>query len=470
MTQISSNIILVLGGLMGIIALFVHSNIFSFILLGILILTIVLFRVSLNILFYLLLFARPSLDIMGRYSIVISNDLPSINISGILAVLSIIVSIVIIYRSKISILSIPLSFIFIVLFLSYILFTFLSTYPIISINELIRSLSFLLMYFTGYLLIRSKEDCINFIKIVIMSSIIPVIVGYMQLFNGAGLYTNPGFENRIAGTFGHPNVLGYFLLIIISLMVYLLFENNILVQSKLKSIFILYGISLVILLISTYTRGAWIGLFVLLIGVSLIKFPRVAIIYTGITIPIVGVVLSGYFWIQQTIWQGLIPIQDIPVIGRVVGLFSGDPSDSIIWRQVMWVDMYDKAMTRPLIGYGTGTIEIIVEEVRGVSLGALEVHNDYIKVFVEMGIIGLVVYLLFITSILYSLIIRIKSRQDTLLLIITFIAIAIYLSSIWDNLLRQTAVMWIFFAILGVVFKYYTISSKHSLKSPPILE
>ncbi|MGA1046625.1 MAG: O-antigen ligase family protein [Minisyncoccia bacterium] len=158
------------------------------------------------------------------------------------------------------------------------------------------------------------------------------------------------------------------------------------------------------------------------------------------------------------------------MIERVVGLFSGDPSDSIIWRQVMWVDMYEKAMTRPLIGFGTGTIEIIVEEVRGVSLGALEVHNDYIKVFVEMGVIGLIVYILFIIAILYSLIIRIKSRQDTLLLMTTFIVIAIYLSSIWDNLLRQTAVMWIFFAILGVVFKYYTISSKNSLKSPPIVE
>lgn len=470
MTQINSNIILVLGGLMGIGALLFNSNIFSFIFIGILILIIVLFRVSVNILFYLLLCTRPSLDILGKYSITLFPEFPTINIAGIIAVLSIIVSIVIIYKAKISVLAIPLSFIFIGLFLIYILFTILSAYPIISINELIRVLSFLIMYVTGYVLIKSKKDCINFIKVVIMSSIIPVIIGYLQLLNGTGLYTNPGFENRIAGTFGHPNVLGYFLLIIIALMVYLFFEKNIIAKPKFKYMFILYGILSVILLISTYTRGAWIGLFVLLIGVSLIKSPKTTMIYTVVAIPILGLLLSGYFWIQQTIWQGLTPIKDIPVIERVVGLFSGDPSDSIIWRQVMWVDMYEKAMTRPLIGFGTGTIEIIVEEVRGVSLGALEVHNDYIKVFVEMGVIGLIVYILFIIAILYSLIIRIKSRQDTLLLITTFIVIAIYLSSIWDNLLRQTAVMWIFFAILGVVFKYYTISSKNSLKSPPIVE
>ncbi|MGA1046624.1 MAG: hypothetical protein ACO3UU_01320 [Minisyncoccia bacterium] len=264
MTQINSNIILVLGGLMGIGALLVNSNIFSFIFIGILILIIVLFRVSVNILFYLLLCTRPSLDILGKYSITLFPEFPTINIAGIIAVLSIIVSIVIIYKSKISVLAIPLSFIFIGLFLIYILFTILSAYPIISINELIRVLSFLIMYVTGYVLIKSKKDCINFIKVVIMSSIIPVIIGYLQLLNGTGLYTNPGFENRIAGTFGHPNVLGYFLLIIIALMVYLFFEKNIIAKPKFKYMFILYGILSVILLISTYTRGAWIGLFVFL--------------------------------------------------------------------------------------------------------------------------------------------------------------------------------------------------------------
>lgn len=466
MTQINSKVLLGLGGVLGFLALFINSDIYTFILLSVLILGLVLLRASINLLFYFLILIRPSLDILGNYSIVISPDLPSINIAGIVAIISILVSFIIIYRSKISILSIPLSFIFILLFLIYIIFTIISTYPVDSINELIRVLSFLIMYFTGYVLIQSKDDLINFVKVVIMSSIIPAIVGYIQLFNGAGLYTNPGFENRIAGTFGHPNVLGYFLLIMLALMIYLFFEKNIIKNPISKYSFSIYGALLAILLIATYTRGAWIGLFILLAGVSLIKFPRKTLIYTAIIIPIVGIFMAMYFWMQQTIWYELTPIEDIPVISRVVGLFNGDPSDSIIWRQVMWSDMYNKALTRPIIGFGTGTIEIIVEEVRGVALGALEVHNDYIRIFVELGIIGLITYILFILSILYSLIIRIKSRQDTLFLVMNFIVLAIYLSSIWDNLLRQTAVMWMFFAILGAVFKYHSIRSQQSPEFP----
>jgi O-antigen ligase len=87
-----------------------------------------------------------------------------------------------------------------------------------------------------------------------------------------------------------------------------------------------------------------------------------------------------------------------------------------------------------------------------------------------MGVVGLVVYVLFIIGIVYSLLIRIQSRKDTLLLIMTFLVFAIYLSSIWDNLLRQTAVMWIFFGLLGMVIKYTTIRPKQSPKDISIVE
>ena len=469
MTQRNFSFLLLLGGVLGFLALFINSDIYNFILLSVLISGLVLLRLSINLLFYFLILIRPSLDILGNYNIVLSPDLPSINIAGIVAIISILVSFIIIYRSKISILSIPLSFIFILLFLIYIIFTIISTYPVDSINELIRVLSFLLMYFTGYVLIQSKDDLINFVKVVIVSSIIPTSVGYFQLLNGAGLYTNPGFENRIAGTFGHPNVLGYFLLIIIALMVYMFFENSI-KKPLYKVAFVGYGILLAILLIATYTRGAWIGLALLLVGVSLIRYTKKALIMGSIITPIIVIGVAGYIWLEQNIWYNLTPLEDIPVIARVVGLFNGDPSDSIIWRQVMWADMYNKGLSRPWTGFGTGTIEIIVEQVRGVSLGALEAHNDYIKIFVEMGIIGLVAYVLFIIGIVYSLLIRIQSRKDTLLLIMTFLVFAIYLSSIWDNLLRQTAVMWIFFGLLGMVIKYTTIRPKQSPRDLPIEE
>lgn len=450
-------------------AMLLDRGIAPFILLAALALFMSIIRLSVPAVFYMLLIIRPSLDIFGSYVFVISPNLPSINIAGIVALISIIVSIILIYRSQIRILTIPLSALFIFLFFIYGIFTVLSLHPIASMNELIRVSSFLLMYFTGYILINTKQDLTQIIWSIIISSIIPAIVGYIQLFNGAGLYTNPGFENRIAGTFGHPNVLGYFLLIIIALIIYMYFENPSR-KPLYKVLLITYGTLLGVLLLSTYTRGAWIGISLLLLGVSLIRYTKKTLIVTAIAIPIMAISALSYIWVQTNIIYDLKPLEDIPVISRVVGLFNGDPSDSIIWRQIMWSDMYNKALTRPIIGFGAGTIEIIVEEVRGLSLGALEAHNDYIKILVEMGVIGLFSYIAFILGLLYSLLIRIQSRKDTLLLIMTFLILAVYLSSIWDNLLRQTAVMWIFFGLLGVVMKYHTIRSRDSVKDPSIGE
>lgn len=469
MTQINSSIVLITGAVLGLIAIFIDKGIIPFILFASICILVSIFSVSLLSVLSVLLFIRPSLDIFGTYSFVLYSDLPAINIAGLVAIISIIISIFIIYKSKISIFSIPLSGLFMGLFGIYIIFASLSLYPLASINELVRVLSFLLMYITGYIIIQSKKDLLYTTTLFIASSIIPAIVGYIQLFNGAGLYTNPGFENRIAGTFGHPNVLGYFLLIIIALMVYIYFENSI-KQPLYKIVFVGYGILLGILLVATYTRGAWIGLALLLAGVSLIRYTKKTLIMGSIITPIIVIGSAGYIWLEQNIWYNLTPLEDIPVIARVVGLFNGDPSDSIIWRQVMWSDMYNKGLSRPWTGFGTGTIELIVEQVRGESLGALEAHNDYIKIFVEMGVWGLAAYIVFIVALIYSLLIRIQSRKDTLLLIMTFLVFAIYLSSIWDNLLRQTAVMWIFFGLLGMVIKYTTIRPKQSPKDIPIVE
>jgi O-antigen ligase len=469
MTQINSSIVLITGAVLGLIAIFIDKGIIPFILFASICILVSIFSVSLLSVLSVLLFIRPSLDIFGTYSFVLYSDLPAINIAGLVAIISIIISIFIIYKSKISIFSIPLSGLFMGLFGIYIIFASLSLYPLASINELVRVLSFLLMYITGYIIIQSKKDLLYTTTLFIASSIIPAIVGYIQLFNGAGLYTNPGFENRIAGTFGHPNVLGYFLLIIIALMVYIFFENSI-KQPLYKIVFVGYGILLGILLVATYTRGAWIGLALLLAGVSLIRYTKKTLIMGSIITPIIVIGLAGYIWLEQNIWYNLTPLEDIPVIARVVGLFNGDPSDSIIWRQVMWSDMYNKGLSRPWTGFGTGTIELIVEQVRGESLGALEAHNDYIKIFVEMGVWGLTAYIVFIVALIYSLLIRIQSRKDTLLIIMTFLVFVIYLSSIWDNLLRQTAVMWIFFGLLGMVIKYTTIRPKQSPKDIPIVE
>ena len=411
-----------------------------------------IFRISIKQSLLGLIFIRPSLDILGNYG------LGSINLAGIMALLSIYISIIIIYQNKRNLTDIPLT----IPIFSFIIINFLLIFNnldlTVGITEFIRILSFFLMYFSVFLVINSKEDIQIIIKTVIFSSIIPSIYALFEWGFGLGIYTNPGFDNRIAGTFGHPNVFGYFLLVIIALIMYVLLEFKLNKYDRVLIIF--YNILLSTLLILTYTRGAWIGLFVLLLGIGFVKMPKMSTFLGLISVPVISLILFIYDWLQKSVLIGYPAINKIPVVNRLTGLFDGDPSDSILWRRQMWDDMVNKGLDSPIIGYGTGSVTTITEQVRGLKLGALEIHNDYIKVFVESGFVGLFFYGFMVISIIGFLIYNFRKTKNNYILVTLFISLAVYLSSIWDNILRQTAVMWIYFVVLAISFKLFQLDKK----------
>ncbi len=435
--------------------LFSDAGIGLAVILGAVITGTVLLAISLESIIYILLFVRPSLDIFGTFAVSLIPGLPSINIAGMIAIISIILSLGILVRSKHNTTEIPLFWPLVLFVLAHGVFSIGSIDLGVSINEIVRVTSFVIMYFAGYEIVKDRDDFFRLIWVIILSGLIPGGVAVYEMISGNGLYTNPGFENRIAGTFGHPNVLGYFLLIVLALMVYMFLEKKVR-GSMTQLLFIVYGLILSTLLIATYTRGAWIGFALLIGGVSLIRWPRRTIVVSAVSVPIMIVASLGYIWLESNVFVGWPRFEQIPIIDRVAGLFDGDPSDSILWRQQIWADMYQEGWERPLTGFGTGTVEQVTEEVRGLGLGALEVHNDYIKFFVEMGFIGFFLFIFMIAAKLFTLISLTRNRKDLLGIAMIFIVLVVYLSSIWDNLMRQTAVMWIFFALLGAVIKYKT--------------
>ncbi len=61
------------------------------------------------------------------------------------------------------------------------------------------------------------------------------------------------------------------------------------------------------------------------------------------------------------------------------------------------------SLWQPWFGYGIGTFNSLVEFYRGFEWGSLEAHNDYLKIFVENGIAGLVSYISLILGLLFYL-------------------------------------------------------------------
>lgn len=452
----------------------IHKN-FSFLLLlggGNLILCILfshtpavfIISIIIWILFFLLVFSidiallalvciRPSIDIVGYISL---PDYPIIDLGSSIAIMTIVLSLIYIYKNK-SIIAeskIPLTKSLIILLAVYIAFSFTGGLIVIGLQETIRAMSFIILYFVGWIYVTKQNKFFDLIRVLVYGSIIPLIAAYIEYFSGTGLYTNPGFENRIAGTFGHPNVLAYYSVIILALIGTVLTNKDHNIFKIERNIFQLIGLLYIIVLVITFTRGAWLGLILFIILMSLAQYP-IRTLKIGSLLMSSGIILIfSYNFVASPDILDLPRLNKIPIINRVTGLFNADPSDSVIWRLNMWNDAYNKALESPIIGFGTGSSETIIEQTRGTYRGSVEVHNDYIKTFLEQGIIGLTIYMILILNVLFNLYYRYIKIKNIYILTIAVLMTIIYTVSFWDNLLRGTVLMWILFLLLGGVLHY----------------
>jgi len=114
------------------------------------------------------------------------------------------------------------------------------------------------------------------------------------------------------------------------------------------------------------------------------------------------------------------------------------------------------AKAKPLTGYGTGTAKVLILEKRGPGWGSSDPHNDYLKIALENGLLGLFAYLSIILSLLFNLMKKyLSTNQPTLkimALIILGLAVALSVMAFADNILRNTVLEWIFWGLAGALF------------------
>jgi O-antigen ligase len=58
-----------------------------------------------------------------------------------------------------------------------------------------------------------------------------------------------------------------------------------------------------------------------------------------------------------------------------------------------WVELWPIAMEKPLIGHGIGTAEMVAEQ--NLHVGTAP-HNDYLRLMLEIGVVGMIGYVVFL--------------------------------------------------------------------------
>ncbi|TLS51998.1 O-antigen ligase family protein [Paenibacillus antri] len=250
-----------------------------------------------------------------------------------------------------------------------------------------------------------------------------------------GLRIDRSLPRLIGTTSNDPNIFVYFITLY---FFYTLFN----LKSKLNILGFILS-SLCILL--SFSRGAYLailfGLVVsLFISGNLKRKVKVLFLVSGFTAIVLGA--GNYFS------DGL-NINPVEIIQQ---RFNSIQDDGGSGRLYLWENALKTFWDNPLFGIGiNGTIEYSTEHYSHEGY----VHNTFLEVLSESGIIGFLLYLTFWVSILHCCVRLLRINSNSKFLIVTFIAMFIQLNSL--SILYNES----FYIALLVLFKYYKTYLKH---------
>lgn len=312
-----------------------------------------------------------------------------------------------------------------------------------TLKELLRTADLFMLYAVAYAAVRDKAGHRALILAVLFSACVPSAIGFFQFVTQAGFYDEALGISRIYGTFSHPNVFSLYLFITIAAaFLYLRLYAAVSWQRVGAILFIVVE---GILLVLTLTRVGWIAVLVFAFLMALVFDRR---------------------WIVALAAGSVALYVLSPLVrDRVSATLHPQPGDSITWRIDLWEDGISQTLQdgRWLLGYGINTFPIVAEHIREDRFGGNDPHNDFVKFFVEGGLIGLGLWLIYIGGVTgflvnqYRRLPAAEGRFSHLVLLGVFMGIVV--AGLSDNAFKNTPLQWIFWLLLGANLGVFRISN-----------
>jgi len=368
---------------------------------------------------------RGSLDHFNKYSIAVPG-VGSVNAAAVAGLLVIAMAAAAVFTGEIS-LRTPLTAVWTV-FLGTFAFCIMSGRdPASGIESLLKFGSLASFYLLVYnYSFADRKNARYFLKAIVFSSVIPMIAGVYQFATGTGNTFTPGL-NRISGTFVHPNPFAYYLMVVISACVILLYQKSVSGPGA-AAVWAVLCIALAELFL-TYTRGAWIG--------------------AAFTAALTFLRLKDR---RKGRWLLLAVIFLAPLIPAVVSRFTGITStrmeeSSLTTRFYIWRNMLAVSVESPLIGHGPGTFGIFARRTIG---WLIEAHNEYLRLFFETGLIGLTVYILLVSCALSGMRSGRGGSGNMILVLAPGLFFSFLIMGAFDNIIDNLVSQWYLWAIIAI--------------------
>ena len=309
-------------------------------------------------------------------------------------------------------------------------------WPSIKMNLIM--LSYAAVFILPMFFIKNQVDFKRWMVVILWSALVPVLFGLYQKATGHGFHE--GANLRIQGSFEHPNIFAFYLVLMISLL-FTIYRGALIQVAGWVRMTIPFVILVMLgLLVLTKTRSAWAACFAffLLYGVFMerrVLLPLLLLSLLALAVP--------------------------EVRDRLTSLTTGnhrvmfEQLNSYAWRKLMWQSaLHFMTRSHYLLGYGAGSFQFYSNQFFSLagrsSPGA---HSVYVQLLFETGGFGLLAFI----ALLVNMLLRAKrlfSRDPRIgfLLVSMIIAYTFYCYS--DNVLDYLAFNWYFWFVIGALLGY----------------
>ncbi len=301
-----------------------------------------------------------------------------------------------------------------------------------SLVEWSRLASVCMMLLVVEKLTRKPPFRMRLLLSIALAVLAPLTVAAWQMATDRNLFDAGGFE-RVRGTFTHSNPLAAFLAILVVMAFAILTHHT---DRRMRTAAVLIMVLSGVGLYFTYTRAAWLGALLGLFVVTWSLGRKPALIFAG---------------------TALVALLLVPGVGQRFSDLTeadtsrGEPSNSLTWRVGYWTEAVE--LTRG----GSQITGIGLKQVAAQSSEGKQPHNDILRAYVEMGVLGLVAYVWLLWQFLATArrgLRLVHQRRgplvDAILVGYAGVASCYVLMSLVANLMSQVVVGLYFVAIAGL--------------------
>lgn len=310
-------------------------------------------------------------------------------------------------------------------------------------------------YCFAYLIARNAKGIEkHFFRIISATSVVIAIYAILQFYQmdpvPKELYALEWVGIAFA-TMGNPNFLGSYLVLSIPMPIYLYFYKG-------KKIGLLAYAILFLALLTTRTRGAWIGAFIALIAFLVLHQIRsgftknqgnkaLVVFFTSLGMILLFVLTSGDVFASRFL---SIFSDFFNIIKEEETAYLGGSSRVYIWGKVI-----ELIRMRPFFGFGLDTLYIAMNmHFRGQIISDFgryrnwdKAHNEYLNIGVSSGLLSLFAYLGFLFFTIKKGMHNLKKHEAYVPILAAIIG---YLTQAFFNI-QVVMVYYIFFVYLGIV-------------------